>query len=319
MTKSILIILVVALIGGGILYQRHLQQVTEQEIEEGIREARRTFEDKAASIVGEDTDTYVTRIHDALGAYGEELDDVFEGHEELQNPDEYAELVKKQLEEGQLKESQASSMLEAFDMVKSAYDTLMRGSWKPVLTQTGPGVIRVDIYDFDRTEDTEGNPVLEGKVFFWGIQENTRVSWGQLRLEYWHMAEPDAEMKRMLRKEGKPTDLVEQVLGRAEGDSTPYIFLQSLDDYVRTFPSYVSVGLIRFPAMPQDAEKVDIELGFTARKGGDSFDVNFKWDKLEIPASWKLGEGEVWAADEIEATRDEILGIDPNAEEEQAN
>jgi hypothetical protein len=316
MARSILIILVVALIGGGLLYQRHRAQVTEQAIEEGLRDARRTFEDKAASIVTEDTDDYLSRIKAALDAYEGEVDDVYEGHEDMRDPDAYAEEVNRQLEEGQIEEASASSMLEAFELVKDAYDTLMQGAWTPVLTATGPGNIRIDIYDFDRTEDVEGNPVLQGKAFFWGIQENTRVSWGQLRLEYWYTAPPDKEMKRILRKQGKPVDEeVLQVMGRAEGDATPYIFLQAVDEYIPTVPAFVSVGIIRLPAMPQDAEKVDIEYGFTARKGGDAFDVIAKWDQLEIPSTWKLGEGEVWAADEIEATRDEILGIDPNADQ----
>lgn len=317
MARSILLILVVALIGGGVLWYRHQHQVTQEEIAKGIREARRTFEDKAASIVGEDTEAYLRRIRDALRAYEEELDELFEGREDYRNPDAYAELVKQQLEEGQIKEASASSMLEAFEMVQETYDTLMRGTWEPVLTQVGPGDIRVDIYDFDRKEDVDGNPILEGKALFWGIQENTRVAWGQLRLRYWYTAPPDPAMKRILRKEGKPTDMVEQVLGKAEGDATPYIFLQSVSDYIRTFPSYVSVGRIRLPAMPQDAEKVDFEYGFTARKGGDSYDVILSWEQLEIPRGWKLGEDEVWAADEVEATRDEILGIDPNQPEEE--
>jgi len=315
MVRSILLILVVALVGGGLLWQRHRTQVAQQEIEEGIRKARRTFEDKAASIVGEDDETYLRRIREALRAYEQELDDVFEGREDWRNPDAYAEQVNAQLEEGQIKEASASSMLEAFDMVKETHDTLLEGTWEPVLTYVGPGDIRLDIYDFDRTQDLEGNPVLEGKALFWGIQENTRVSWGQLRLEYWYTAEPDREMKRMLRRQGKPTDMVEQVLGKAEGDATPYIFLQALDDYIRTFPSYVSVGRIRLPAMPQDAEKVDFEYGFTARKGGGSYDVIASWEKLEVPDGWKLGENEVWAADEVEATRDEILGLEDEEEE----
>jgi len=317
MARTILIILVVALAGGGLLYQRHMAQVTEQEIEEGLREARRTFEDKAASIVTEDTEAYLSRIATALTAYEQELDRVYEGYEDRRDPNAYAAEVKKQLEEGQIEEASASSMLEAFDLVKDAYDTLMQGNWTPVLTATGPGNIRIDIYDFDRTEDMDGNPLLEGKAFFWGVQENTRISWGQLRLEYWYTAPPDPEMKRILRKQGKPVDAeVLQVLGRAEGDATPYIFLQSLDDYIPTFPAFVSVGIIRLPAMPRDAEKVDIEYGFTARKGGDAFDVMAAWEQLDIPPAWTLGESDVWAADEIEATRDEILGIDPNEEED---
>ncbi|NJN64105.1 MAG: hypothetical protein HC882_03990 [Acidobacteria bacterium] len=211
-------------------------------------------------------------------------------------------------------ERAVESMLEAHQIVTSTYDALLEGTWRPVLTQTAPGNLRIDLYDFERKEDSDGNPMLEAKALFWGLDDNVRVSWGQLSLRYWYTAPPDPVMKRQLKKEGRPTDRVEQVLGKAEGDSTPYIFLQSPEGYVATFPSYVAIGRMRFPAVPRQAESMDLAMTFTARKGGDQYEAELSWEKLDIPDAWRLGEGEVWAADEIEATHEEILGRDGSEE-----
>ena len=39
-----------------------------------------------------------------------------------------------------------------------------------------------------------------------------------------------------------------------------------------------------------------------------------KWEKHKIPDAWKLGEGQAWDADVVEATEDEIAGRAPEGE-----
>lgn len=314
MARTLLIILVLAAGGGYFLYNWKATQEAQARVDEEIRDARRTFADKAASIVSEDDDVYLTRIKEALRDYDRELDDIFQDYPEWRNPDAYEEAVDTKLEEKEITEAQATSMLEGFELVRSTYDTLLSGSWKPTLTAVGNGDIRMDLYDFRRAEDLDGNPLLEAKALFWGIESNARVSWGNLVLRYWHETEPDRKEKRQLRREGLPTDMVEKVLGRAEGAADPYIFLQSPQNYVNTFPSFVSIGKIRWPAMPREAKAVDIEMGFTARTGGGNHDVEYTWEKLPIPPRWQLQEGEVWNADVVEATEEEIAGKDPGQE-----
>ena len=67
------------------------------------------------------------------------------------------------------------------------------------------------------------------------------------------------------------------------------------------------------PVMPREAFAVDIEYSYTAKIGGSAVDSALKWEKIPIPATWQLKEGEVWDADVIEATEDEIAGRDPDA------
>ena len=45
--------------------------------------------------------------------------------------------------------------------------------------------------------DDEGNPILEGKFFFSGIEDTTHMTWGQLALRYWGKAvEPVKEGRK---------------------------------------------------------------------------------------------------------------------------
>jgi hypothetical protein len=311
MARTLVIVIAFVLAGGLYLYNWQATQQAQAEVDAAIVDARRTFADKAASIVGQDEDEYLRRIKEALTAYERELDDIFADHPDWRNPNAYEEAVQRQLEEGQITEAQSTSMLEGYELVRSAYDTLLQGTWKPTLTAVGNGDIRMDLYDFRRTEDLDGNPLLEAKAFFWGVESNTRVSWGNLSLRYWHTTKPDRKEKRQLRRKGLPTDEIEKVLGKAEGPADPYIFLQSPENYVNTFPSFVSVGRVRWPAMPSQAHAVDIEYGFTARTGGGSHEVSYTWDELPIPPDWQLREGEVWNADVVEATEEEIAGREP--------
>lgn len=319
MGRTLLIILVFALAGGYYLYSWQATQQARVEISDAVRDARRTFADKAASIVVEDeTDDYLDRIKEALSAYEKELDDIYEEHPKWRNPDAYEEDVNERFEKGELKEAQVKSMLEGFELVKSAYDTLLAGSWKPVLSsKVDAGNLRMDLFDFERTEDVDGNPLLQAKALFWGIESNSRVSWGGLTLRYWTRGDPPKEVKKELRKQGLPTEDVEYVLGRADGPSQPYIFLQSPSKYIETFPPYVALGLVQWPVMPTEATLVDVTYSYSVKKGGGMYEAMHTWEKLPIPPRWQLREGEVWNADVIEATAEEIAGREDEEEEEE--
>ena len=119
-------------------------------------------------------------------------------------------------------------------------------------------------------------------------------------------------------KEGrkKVEQQVEKVLGRVEGSAEPYIIITSPHKNVDFFPSFLSIGTLRFAVLPAEAIKIDLEYTYsTRRNNGGDVDSVLKWEKLEVPAGWRLGEGQEWDADEVEATEEEIAGKDPNEEE----
>lgn len=315
MGRLITFLIIVGIIvgGGGYLWQQYTDQEARAKLEVDLKDARRSFADLARSAVDEEEDDeFRRRIRSALETYDGELKKgVYADRPEWRDLGLYENEVAVAFEEGQIGEAQRKSMLEGYDIVKTAYETLKKGRWKSVFTQKGNGNTRLDIYEMRRIRDDEGNPLLEGRFFFWGLEDTTRVNWGQLTLRYWHTVE-----KKVRKGRRRVMEEVEEVLGRAEGDSTPRIIIQNPNKYIAEFPSYVSVGYIWLPVMPRQAEKFDLTLAYQFKKGGTNHDAQLEWKKLPIPSRWQLNEGESWDADVVEATPDEIAGKDDEEEEE---
>lgn len=310
---SIFIIFAILLGGGFYLYDQKATQDAEARIEEQLVDARRTFADKARSaITEEESEDYLRSIQAALKTYDDELNKVYKEHPDWRDPAGYEKRVETEFKEGKLNEAQRKSMLEGYRIVKESYDTLMGGKWEPILTQLGKGDTRMDLYEVRRIRDDAGNPILEGKFFFWGLEENTRVNWGNIALKFWVKREATVGKKKR-RRRGEEPELVEEVLGKADGEATPRLILQNPSNYIDEFPSFLSVGYIWLPVMPREAHAVDIEYSYIAKKGGTAPESYLKWERFQIPSRWQLKDGEEWEADVVEASEDEIAGTEPDA------
>jgi type II secretory pathway pseudopilin PulG len=310
---SVIIIFGILLVGGGFLWLKKSDEEAKVKRADDLAAARKTFADKARAAAREEDEAgYMRGIRTALQSYDEDLKKrVYSKAPEARDAAAYKKKVDEQFQKGEIKEAQQKSMLEGYAIVKEAYDTIMTGNWKPVLTAKGKGDTRLDIFDVKRAKDDEGQPVLEGRFFFWGVEDATRMSWGHLSIRYWKVAKEEVKKGKE-----KSEEEVEKVLGKSEGESQPHIIIQNPNKYIAEFPSYVSVGYMWLPVMPHDAKSVDIEMNYVAKTLGGDFDSQLKFEKLRIPESWKLGEGETWEADTVEATEDEIAGKEAGAAEE---
>ncbi|MEO1229121.1 MAG: hypothetical protein AAFZ18_09465 [Myxococcota bacterium] len=313
---SLFVILAILAGGGWYLYNQKAEQEAKAKIEASLRDARRGFSERARASVSEDgTEAYLEGVKKALDAYGEELTSVV--YAERPNWLDVAakkKLADEMLEAGEISEAQHKGQLENYTFVRDAYDTLMNGVWKTDLTQPGNGETRMDIYGLKRIRDPDGNPLLEARFFLWGVEPNSRLSFGNVTLEYWREDAPDAKVRRQRRKEGRDPDApVLKPLGRAEGDATPVIFVQNPAKTIETFPSYVAIGALWFPQVPKEAKVMDLRYSYALRKGGSEVQTQLVWDKMAIPTKWRLGEGEEWMADEVEASEEELAGVDPSA------
>jgi hypothetical protein len=306
---SVIVIFAVLLVGGGYVYVKQSDESTRQKITEDLSNARRGFAAKArAAASQEDTDAYLRATRASLEAYKEELSKkVYKGHDDRRDPAAYKKHVEEKFEKKEIDEAKRKSMIEGYEIVKDAFDTLMSGNWKPVLTAKGNADTRLDVYDMKMISDAENKPVLEGKFFFWGIEDTTDVRWGNLSMRLW-----TSEMGTVVEKgKGKVEKEIEKVLGKSEGEAQPHIIIQTPHKYIDQFPAYVSIGYLWLPPMPREAKYVDIEYSYSTRvQGGGETQTTLKWEKLLIPDAWKLKEGQVWDADVIEATEDEIAGRD---------
>ena len=163
---------------------------------------------------------------------------------------------------------------------------------------------------FDPAE-YQNQPILEGKFFFWGIEDSTDVRWGQLSTRIW-----TTEMGKV-KENGKMVEKeVEKVLGKTEGEAQPHIIIQTPHRYIDEFPSFVSIGYVWLSRpLPYEAKYIDIEYTYTTKTaGGGEVASALKWEKMLIPATWKLKEGQTWDADVVEATEEEIAGKNPDEE-----
>lgn len=305
---SIIVIFAVLLVGGGFVYMRQAEEKTRVQVADDLANARRTFAQKArAAATQDDSDAYLRAMRASIESYKEELSKkVYKKNEELRDPEAYKKSVDEKFEKGEIDEAKRKSMLEGYTIVKDAYDTLMSGNWRPVLTAEGSADTRLDLYTLNMISDPDNRPLLEGKFFFWGIEDSTDVRWGSMNMRLW-----TEEMGQVVEKGRKVEKEVEKVLGKSEGDAQPHIIIQTPHKYIDQFPSYVSIGYLWMPPLPREAKYVDIEYTYSTRvAGGGETQSVLKWEKLPIPDGWKLKEGQEWDADVIEATEDEIAGRD---------
>lgn len=313
---SIIVIFAILLVGGGWVYTKQQREKAKVQVADELAEARKNFANKARSAANEvETSDYLRAIRAALTQYDEELKGrVYKKNKEYRNPEAYKQRVEAQFKEGKIDEAQRKSMLEGYELVANAYELLKNKSWNPVLSQRGGADTRLDIYHMSKSTTPDGVPVLIGKFFFWGIEDSTDARWGQLSIRLWHTA------KEMVKEKGRMVEKdVEKVLGKQEGEAQPHIIVQRPANYIDEFPSFVSIGEVWFPVAPHQAEKMDLVFEYrTKTYGGGEVESSLKWEKLPIPPEWKLGKDQVWDADEIEATEDELAGRDGKTEEEEA-
>ncbi len=289
---SVFAIIAIILGWGGFVLLKRQEEEAKLRLAEKRASLRSEFGARVEASVGAPEETaYLRTIRGALKAYEDGLNkEVYGAHPDGRDADAYRKQSQRLLDDGEINAAQLAARLEGFGFVKDAYEVVRLGQWRPVLTSAGKGGTRLDIYSVSRTEAQP--PVLEAKFLFWGVDAKSSMGWGDMRLLYW----------------GGETG--NKVLGRADGESQPRIMIQDPGKYIADFPANVSVGILWLPLMPRQATSVDIEYTYTVTQHGVAETSSLKWTKFKIPDAWKLREGEVWEADEIEATEDEMAGRD---------
>ena len=306
---TLLIIFGILGLGAWFMWQRQNDAMARQILVRDLADAKRDFAERAAAAAEEgDVEDYRGRILAALSSYENDLvNRVYKARPDWRDEEAYRHRLERQFQRRGVAANDRAPKYEGFEIVKGAYQVLKARRWKSVLTAAGAGQTRLDVYDLRRVRDDRGEPILEGRFFFWGLDDESVVNWGQLSLRYWHTVQ-----KKTRRGGSRET---EEVLGRAEGDATPHVFIKNPNDYIEEFPPDVSVGILWLPAMPRQATKVDIWLRYKAIKEGRTFDAELRWKKLPIPGAWQLAKDDAWNPGEVEATADEIAGRDDGTAE----
>src|SRR5690349_11998628 len=129
---SVIVIFAVLIVGGGYVFMKDSAKKNQERVVEDLSSARRTFAQKArAAATLEDTDAYLRAMRASLESYKEELKKrVYRDSDELRDPEGYKKLVEAKFKKGELDEAKRKSMIDGYDIVKDAYDTMMAGNWK---------------------------------------------------------------------------------------------------------------------------------------------------------------------------------------------
>jgi hypothetical protein len=69
---------------------------------------------------------------------------------------------------------------------------------------------------------------------------------------------------------------------------------------IEDFPALAYIGTFFFPLLPHEGTKAEIDTSATSRSGGGNDIVAaFKWSR-DVPADWRLAEGEKWEGADVE-------------------
>ena len=290
-------LILAAMIGAGVLLQWQWSKLAVRM--DRLSSSHQEFAQRAQEAIGaSEQDGYLGRIQSFLQVYKQDMVESQGGRVEWS--DEIQKRVVRQLENGAIDEAQYKEKTQILALVKTAYQTLLDAQWKSQLTLPGQGDTRLDIYRIRQLSDSEGKPVLEADFFLWGIEKDTEVTWGQAKTMYWQQAESadGTHTDPAHAEDAAPTGTAPVALTTAETSARPSVFVRRPTRVVPQFPSYVAIGTLQLPEIPEAADLMDLELQYTVRKGEDEHVSQLNWAKVPIPAGWRSGE--------TPATKDEV-------------
>jgi hypothetical protein len=286
------------LVAGTYYWKKRQDDELRQDLEARRAAAQEDFSKSVRNALARTDDAgSLNGLREAIEVYQAALsEDIFRGHDEFREVDQYRQRVDEQASKKSLTEERKAKLLEGFEMVKQAYDTLVADKWSPALVQRGLGPTRLDVYDV-RREEVDGRPHLAARFFLWGVNPATQIHFGRQVWHYWTKLDLDGKELE------KP-----RVLGRAEGPAQPAVLIQNPQTYVREFPPAVAIGVLMFPLVPDKATAFDLEFMYELTMDGKTHPVALRWPDHEVPAGWALKEGEAWDAQVVEASDEEIAG-----------
>ncbi len=284
------ILLVALMIGTGFLARSQwmaLEERTDRLSKTQIEFAQRAQE----AINTPEQSGYLGRIQSFLQVYKQ---DVIKSHGgRVEWSDEMQNKVVRQLENGVIDETQYEQKTQVLSLVKSAYATLLDARWRSQLTHLGKGDTRLDIYRIQHRNDSAGQAVLEADFFLWGIEPETQITWGQRATRYWQepasAGQPDTPLPQD-QAPPKSASEAQVVMTRNEGSARPAVFVHAPTRVVSRFPSYVAIGTLRLPPIPESATLMDIELAYTVRKSETDHETRLNWNRVPIATAWRSSD-----------------------------
>lgn len=195
---------------------------------------------------------------------------------------------------GQVKPEEFDEYKASYDQVREIYDLIKSGKYSPAMS-SADGQVHIDFLEFEPGSH-DGTRGVKGRFVVWGAQRRrtedrsaTGVTTRRIDVQ---LQLGDVNLK-LAGKDGKP--VAEASFGIPAGPYVP-VPEQKIED----FPALGYIGTFFFPLLPYEGIKVEIDTSATSRSGsGNDITSAFKWER-EVPADWRLAEGEKWEGADVE-------------------
>jgi hypothetical protein len=168
-----------------------------------------------------------------------------------------------------------------YEYTRKVFDQMREGRYRPLWTATDKGM-RLDILSND-TVMVLNKPQLRMQIALWGAQRELRE---------------DGRVKKMLTSASfnatwKLTDAKGRLVGEMTG-TDPSMKIDHPERFISEFPPQMVLGHYDLDPLPAEVKTMELTLKVSSRSssGGEAVST-YVW-KTEVPADWKLREGEAW-------------------------
>jgi hypothetical protein len=224
-----------------------------------------------------------------------ELTELYNKYPEFRPTDDgYLKDLEARKAAGQVKPEEYEGYKASYDQVKEVYDLIKAGKYSPAMSASDAD-LHIDFLEFDPAVE-DGNKGVKGRFVIWGAQrrrteDRTPAGVTNKRVDV-QLQLGDVSLK-LAGANGKP--VAEASFGIPAGPYVP-IPEQKIED----FPALAYIGTFFFPLLPYEGIKAEIDTSATSRSGaGNDITSAFKWER-EVPANWRLAEGQKWEGAEVE-------------------
>ena len=187
---------------------------------------------------------------------------------------------------------------EYFTLAKTAYENLLSGAYRPVLTAFNNGA-RLDITSLKRVTTPDGEEALRADFIAWGFP--TEVAYGDINMRVWVSKEQKVK--------GKVEKIDEIKYKFDAAGAHPTIAISNPERWVQSFPPGGTIGYYYLQLMPRESEKLDLSFHYKmTTDAGRVVQVDVAFDKLPVTEPIMMSPGAKLEAQEKEATDAERQG-----------
>jgi hypothetical protein len=274
-----LIVLVVGVISAAVMLQRSAKERTlEAQREADIARIQKDYLERVGWMrTNPDETSYRNELAPFFKAYFTQVSE----HQDRYNLSKEFDAYLTELEQRGADDARANDRKAYYEYTRKVFDQMREGRYRPLWTATDKGM-RLDILSNDVVM-VMNKPQLRMQVALWGAQRELRE---------------DGRVKKMLTSASfnamwKLTDAKGRLVGEMTG-TDPSMKIDHPERFISEFPPQMVLGHYDLDPLPAEVKTMELTLKVSSRSSsGGEVASTYVW-KTEVPADWKLREGEAW-------------------------